>query len=119
MRMNEKCKRGLHPLPEIFELKGSISDLCEALKIPIDLRFYHLGDVNGFFHNGEVFEIECDEYYAKDVDDIKTLFYELLTFLWGCATLPNHKVALYVKDIIDRNGWYNVIVGGCLVEEIF
>lgn len=105
-------------ITEILELKEYIDDLCEAKKIPVDLRFYHLADVNRFFHNGKVLEVPCDEYYAKDVDDIKTLFYELLTFLWGCATLPNHKVALYVKDIVDRNGWYNVIVGGCLFEEV-
>lgn len=104
-------------LIEVLELKECIDDLCEARKIPTDLRFYRLADVNGFIaDSGEVFEVKCDEYYAKDVDDIKTLFYELLTFLWGCATLPNHKVALYVKDIVDRNGWYNVIVGGCLFE---
>lgn len=103
-------------ITEILELKEYIDDLCKTKKIPVDLRFYCLADVNGFFHNGKMFEVECNEYYAKDVDDIKTLFYELLTFLWGCA-LPSHKIALYVKDIVNKNGWYNVIVGGCLFEE--
>ena len=36
-------------ITEILELKECIEDLCEAEKIPIDLRFYHLADVNGFF----------------------------------------------------------------------
>lgn len=104
-------------LIEVLELKECIDDLCEARKIPTDLRFYRLADVNGFIaDSGEVFEVKCDRFYAKDVDDIKTLFSELLTALWACATLPNHKVALYVKDIVDRNGWYDVIVGGCLFE---
>lgn len=120
--MNEKCKKGLHPLPEIFELKEYIDDLCEARGIPIDLRFYHLADVNRFFSKDdtsyEEFEIKCNEYYAKDVEDIKVLISEFITSLWRFATFPNHKVAIYIKDIIDRDGWYNVIVGGCLFEEV-
>ena len=99
------------------ELQEYIHDLCETKNIPIDLRFACFGDINKFYTNNKEVSLDCVAYYAQGTDDIKQFFHTYLTHLWESATQPNHRLAVYVKDLVCMDGWINVIVGGCLLED--
>lgn len=96
-----------------------IYDLCESKNISIDLRFRCFGDTNIFCENNSVFTIDCESYYAKDIDDVKQFFESYLNILWFQSSYNhgNYRIALCVKDIVDKDGWYDVIVGGRLFKD--
>lgn len=96
-----------------------IYTLCESKNIPIDLRFHYFADMNKFWSNktNSYFEIGCVNYYASNIEDIKILISNIIDVLWGQATQPNHKIALYIEDIVDMNDWFDVCIGGCLFED--
>jgi len=104
---------------EDMEIYEYIYNLCESKNIPIDCRFGCFGDTNEFYNcvNNKVFLIDCDSYYAKDINDVKQFFVDLIECLWKTFTRPNHRIALYVEEIVDKDGWYDVIVGSCLFED--
>lgn len=93
--------------------------LCESKNIPIDLRFHCVADMNKFWSNktNSYFEIDCVNYYASNIEDIKILISHIVDVLWEQAAQPNHKIALYIEDIVDMNGWFDVCIGGCLFED--
>ena len=99
------------------ELREYIDNLCETKKIPIDLRFGCFGDINKFYINDKYISLDCVAYYTEGTDDIKQFFHTYLTHLWESATQSNHRLAVYVKDILCMDGWTDVIVGGCLFED--
>jgi hypothetical protein len=100
------------------ELQEYIYDLCETKNTSIDLRFQCYGDVNRFCANNEIFTVECVEYYTSDVKDMKRLMHTIITGLWDYATHSNQRIALYIQDIVYMGGWFDVIVGSCLFEDI-
>lgn len=98
-----------------------IYDLCKSKNISIDLRFRCFGDTDIFYdyENNNVFTIDCESYYAKDIEDIKLFFESYLNILWlqSRYNYGNYRIALCVKDIIDKDGWYDAIVGGRLFKD--
>lgn len=99
------------------ELKEYIEDLCETKNIPIDLRFACLGDVNKFCTNNIEFSVNCVSYYTKDFEDIKSFFKHYLDIIWSNRQRSINRMALYIKNIVDMDSWYEVIVGDCLFED--
>lgn len=101
----------------IAELKEYIENLCETKNIAIDLRFACLGDMNKFYAKDIEFCVDCVNYYTKDFEDIKSFFRHYLDIMWGNCKHPMNRIALYIEDITNMDGWYDVIVGGCLFED--
>lgn len=101
------------------ELQEYIYDLCEEKNIKLDLRFECFGDINKFWSSktNSCFELDCVSYYTCNTEDVKTLVSHIIDVLWKQATQPNHGVALYFKNIINKDNWIDVTVGGCLVED--
>ena len=95
-----------------------IYDLCERKGIQIDLRFRCFGDVDMFYENNRIITVDYESYYAKDIDDIKLFFESYLNILWLQSRYNhNNRIGLCVKDIADKDGWYDVIVGSCLFKD--
>lgn len=101
----------------IAELKEFIENYCETKNISIDLRFACLADVNRFYTNEVEFSLDCVNYYAEDFEDIKKFFADYLDIMWEKCELPMNRIALYIKDIVDMDYWYDVTVGGGLFED--
>lgn len=102
------------------ELHEYVYNLCESKNIPpVDFRFRCFGDKNKFWSSKEnlYFELDCVNYYATDTEDVKILVSHIIDKLWEYATQPNHRVAIYIEDIVDRDSWVDVIIGGCLLED--
>ena len=102
------------------ELQDYIWDLCKTKNIPpADLRFRCYGDENKFWSNSasSYFELDCVNYYASDTEDVKTLVSHIIDVLWEQATQPNHRVALYLKNIVGHGSWIDVTIGSCLFED--
>lgn len=100
-----------------LELREYIFDYCESKNISIDLRFACFGDVNKFYTNNTEFVLECLAYYAQDNEDIKQFFTNYLDIMWENCKLPFNRIALYIKDIVDMDSWYEVIIGGGLFTD--
>lgn len=100
-----------------LELQEYIIDYCNINNIPIDLRFACFGDRNEFYTNDAEFFLECIEYYTEDGEDIKQFFANYLNIMWENCKHPMNRIALYVKDIIDMDNWYEVVVGGGLFTD--
>ena len=99
---------------EDMMIQEYIYDFCESKNISIDLRFRCFGDTDIFYENNILFCVDYESYYAKNIDGIKQFFADYLNIL---SVAHNHKIALAVKDIIDRDGWYEIIVGSCLFKD--
>lgn len=102
------------------ELQEYVCNLCESKNMPpVDFRFRCFGDINKFWSSktNSYFELDCVNYYATDTEDVKILVSHIIDLLWEHATQPNHRVALYIEDITDRDNWVDVIIGGCLYED--
>ena len=100
-----------------LELRDYIFDYCDTKNIAIDLRFACFGDRNKFYTYSKEFSLDCVSYYIKDFEDIKQFFTNYLDAMLETCEEPMNRVALYVKDIIDMDGWHEVIVGGGLFED--
>lgn len=97
-----------------LELQEYIVDYCNINNIPIDIRFACFGDRNEFYTNETEFSLVCNEYYTEDGEDIKRFFTDYLNIMWENCNPPMNKLALYVKDIVDMDSWYEVVVGGAM-----
>ena len=95
-------------------LKEYLVNYCEGKNISIDMRFRWYGDDNKFYSYDTPFSLDVNEYYTDDLEDIKQFFAVYLDTLWEHCTSPMNRIALYVQDIVDMDGWYNVIIGGGL-----
>ena len=102
------------------ELNKYIYDLCEEKGIPLELRWRCFGDKFLFYKDDKEFVIACVEYYAKDIEDIKSL---IMTYIetrwedeecWKNISRSNYRVAIYVMDITNMDGWYDVVMGGSI-----
>ena len=100
-----------------LELRDYIFDYCNMKNIIIDLRFACFGDRNKFYTYSKEFSLDCVNYYAKDFEDIKQFFTDYLDVMLENIEVPMNRVALYIEDIVDMDGWYDVIVGGGLFED--
>lgn len=96
------------------ELQEHILNHCNEKNMSIDLRFACFGDKNEFYMNDEKFSVSCCGYYAENFEDIKRFFIHYLDHIWEDCKYPIDRTALYIKDIVDMDSWYEVIVGGCL-----
>lgn len=101
----------------IAELQEYIENYCKTKNIQIDLRFACLADMNRFYTNDAEFSLDCVNYYTKDFEDIKKFFSDYLDVMWEKCELPMNSIALYIKDIVDMDSWYEVIVGGALFTD--
>lgn len=106
------------PYEIIVEIQDHINDFWAKENIATVISWGCLGHLNSFYIDGKLTPLECTGHYASDIQDIKIFFEHYITSLWEYATLPRHSVALHIEDIIDMDGWYNVIVGGCLFEDV-
>lgn len=100
-----------------LELRDYIFDYCDMKNIIIDLRFACFGDRNKFYTYSKEFSLDCVSYYAEDFEDIKQFFTNYLDVMLENIEAPMNRVALYIEDIVDMDGWYDVIVGGGLFED--
>lgn len=100
-----------------LELRDYILNYCNMKNIKIDLRFACLGDYYKFYTPNTEFSLDYVGYYAKDFEDIKKFFADYLDIMWENCKPPMNRIALYIKDIVDMDSWYEVIVGGCLFED--
>lgn len=100
-----------------LELRDYIFDYCDMKNIIIDLRFACFGDRNKFYTYSKEFSLDCVSYYAEDFEDIKQFFTNYLDAMLEKCEAPMNRIALYVKDIVDMDSWYEVIVGGGLFED--
>lgn len=101
------------------ELQEYVYDLCKAKNIPSpDIRFRCFGDINYFLSKGNSYWVlDCVSYYAEDTEDVKRIVSCIIDVLWRQATKPNHRIALYLKDIIDKGNWIYITIGGGLYED--
>lgn len=102
------------------ELQEYIYNLCEQKDIPLpDIRVARLGDSGKFWlsETNSYFEPDCVNYYTSDTEDIKTLVSHIIDELWEHATQPNHRIGLYIKNIINKVSWIDVSIGGFLFED--
>ena len=100
-----------------LELQEYILDYCDMKEIEIDLRFACFGDENKFYTHDIEFSLDCVGYYTEDFEDIKKFFKHYLDVMWENCKHPMNRIALYIKDIVDMDSWYEVIVGGGLFED--
>lgn len=104
------------------ELHEYICDLCVAKEIPLEIHWRCFGDPSVFYKDGQEFTIACVSYYASDVEDIKSLLIEYIEEMWECEEVwgntsrSNYRVAIYVMDIVDKDGWYDVVIGGAISD---
>ena len=105
------------PYEVINEIKDHIDDFWLKENMSVEVQLGCFGDENRIYIDGKKYSLECTEYYAKDIQDIKTFFENYISSLWENSTLPYHRIVIHIDDIIDMDGWYNVIVGGCLYED--
>ena len=94
-----------------------ILSYCEAKNIQIDLRFRCFGDVNKFHTNNTELVLECHDYYTRDNEGIKKFFAYFLDTMWENCKPPFNRIALYIKDVVDRGGWYEVNIGSGLITD--
>lgn len=99
------------------ELQEHIFNYSENKNVSIDLRFACFGDRNKFYTYSKEFSLDCVSYYIEDFEDIKQFFTNYLDAMLEKCKAPMNRIALYIKDIIDMDGWYEVIVGGGLFED--
>ena len=102
------------------ELQEYIINYCEINNIsPPDFRFRCFGDVNKFWSSktNSCFELDCVSYYASDIEDVKTLVSHIIDVLWEQTTQPNHRIALYFKNIVGKGDWIDITIGSCLFED--
>lgn len=101
------------------ELQEHIYDLCETKGISIDFRFRCFGDVNKFYSSktNSCFELVCENYYASNTEDVKKLVTNIIDLLWEQAAQPNHRIALYLQNIVGKGNWIDVTIGSCLFED--
>lgn len=97
-----------------LELRDYIFDYCITKDIHIDIRFACFGDTNKFYTYNTEFSLDCVSYYADDFEDIKQFFVTYLDTMLDKSEAPMNRIALYIKDIVDMDGWYDIIVGGGL-----
>ena len=98
------------------KLQEHILTYCQSKDISIDLRFACFGDSNKFYTHDADFALDCVAYYADDFEDIKMFFMHYIDAMWERRYQMN-RIALYIEDIVDMDGWYDVIVGGGLFED--
>jgi hypothetical protein len=48
---------------------------------------------------------------------VKTLVSHIIDVLWEQATQPNHRIALYLQNIVGKGSWIDVTLGSCLFED--
>ena len=103
-----------------YELQEYVYNLCNAKNIPsVDLRFRCFGDVNKFYSSNvdSYFTLGCVNYYAANIEDVKTLVSNIIDKVWEHATQPNHRIAMYIENIVNRDSWVDVTIGSCLLED--
>lgn len=100
-----------------LELQEHILNYCGSKNIPLDLRFKCFGDENKFYTNDTEFSADCVEYYANSLADITVFFTTSIDAMWEKCNPPMNKVGLYVEDIADMGGWYNITIGGALFTD--
>ena len=105
------------PYEVIVEIQDHINDFWAKENMSVEVQLGCFGDKNRVYIDGKKYSLECTEYYAKDIQDIKTFFEHYLTSLWESANLPYHRIVMHIEHIFDMDGRYNVIVGGCLYED--
>ena len=98
-------------------LKEYLVNYCDEKNILIEMHFRWYGDENKFYSYDTPFSLDCNEYYADSAEDVKHFLTEYLDILQEHCTPPVNKIALYVQDIVDMDGWYNVIIGGGLFTD--
>ena len=99
------------------ELYEYICDYCNKKDIPIDLRFRCFGDENKFYTHDIEFGYNCVNYYTKDFQDIQNFFRHYIDIMWSQRYHSVNRIGLYIENIIDMDGWHDVIVGGGLFED--
>lgn len=99
------------------ELYEYLYDLCETKNI--EFHFACFGDTNKFWSSetNSYFTPNCVDYYAKNREDAKELISYVLDTLLEHATKPNHRIALYIESIEEKDDWINMSVGSCLFED--
>ena len=95
-------------------LQKYLINYCDEKNISVEMHFRWYGDENKFYSYGTPFSLDCNEYDADSTEDVKHFLTEYLDILQEHCTSPMNRIALYVQDIVDMDGWYNVIIGGGL-----
>ena len=101
----------------LWNLKNEIFDICYERGMWVDIRWKCFGDRNKFYINNEDYVISCVNYFASDLDDVKDLLLMYIENMWEDIEPPHNRVAMYIEDIVDMDGWYQVIMGGCLFRD--
>lgn len=102
------------------EIHDYVHDLCREKEIPIEIRWCCFGDSSGFYKDGKMFTIACDEYYASNIEDIKCFMINYIEAIWEYEEAwkdinrSNYAVSIYVADIVNMDGWYKVTIGGAI-----
>ena len=102
------------------ELHEYICDLCYEKGIPLELRWRSLGDKNEFYKDNKWFKFSCVSYYASNVEDVKRLIITYIETIWEYKSVwrydpcSDHRVAIYIHDIIKMDDLYNVVIGGAI-----
>lgn len=101
------------------ELYEYIYDLCLAKGISIDYRFRCYGDMNEYWSSktNSCFKLDCKNSYTGNIEDVKDFVIHNINELWEQATQPNHRIALYVHNIIVDGEQIEIIMGSCLFED--
>ena len=98
------------------KLQEHILIYCQSKNISIDLRFKCFGDANRFYTHDAEFCVDCVAYDTDDFEDIKKFFVHYVDIMWKRRYQMN-RIALYIEDIVDMDGWYEVVVGGGLFTD--
>ena len=92
---------------------------CDENNIHIDCRFAWFGDTNRFITNpsSDSFKLDTTIYEAQNPADVESFIIEYIDILWQHCEPPYNKMALYLEDIIKKDGWYEIVMGGAIFEE--
>ena len=102
------------------ELREYVYNLCKEKNIPsVEFHFRCFGDMNKFWSSetNSYFELVCESYHTSNTEDVKILVSHIVDMLWEQATKPNHRIALYLKNIVDNGSWIDITIGSCLFED--
>ena len=99
------------------KLRLRILSYCAANKIPIECHFAWLGDTSRFYSHNEPFDLDTVTYDTDFVEDIESFILEYIDILWEHCESTNDRIALYLEDIIKKDGWYDIIMGGAIFED--
>ena len=102
------------------EIHDYICDLCIEKEIPIEIRWRCFGDSSKFYKDGKEFTIACARYYANDIEDVKYLIMTYIEAMWEEEEIwkdisrSDYAISIYIMDIVNMDGWYDVVIGGAI-----